>query len=149
MTSIKLPIKAIISTALALFITACTMTPALAEFEPLDNTKQEVVRLEIGTTVTFLECGIQRETPPAGARLYEMLPNGLEAVHFDTDFNGLADAMLLIPQGDENRYPLLYSFSLKYPEQSVDIVYRDTKRDGSCDGIVQHWIRPSNPKGGT
>jgi hypothetical protein len=87
-----------------------------------------------------LGCGIERIIPINSAKMYELEPNGLETIHFDTDFNNIMDAVVKLPQGDPNRYPLFYYFSRKQPEHRPDIIYRDTKRDGTCAGIKVHWI---------
>ena len=116
--------------------------------ETMDISRAEVQELSIGTSISILECGIERIVPVNSAKMYELEPNGLETIHFDTDFNNIMDAVMKIPQGDPNRYPLFYFFSRTHPEHKPDIVYRDTKRDGTCDGIEVHWTSQNQPTKG-
>ena len=124
-----------------------SLTLSYAEEPVLNNDAHVVHELTIGTTISLLECGIERIVTAKSAKMYELEPNGLETIHFDTDFNNIMDSVVKIPQGDPNRYPLFYFFSRKHPEHKPDIVYRDTKRDGTCDGIEVHWVNKEKPAG--
>lgn len=94
-----------------------------------------------------LECGIEKEVPVETFMVSEYQENGLEVFWFDTDGNGQRDVAMYIPQGDENRYPLYYAFD-RTGNDKPDIVYGDTHRDGTCDGIGVVWYEgmemPSN-----
>lgn len=90
-------------------------------------------------TINPLECGIERETPLDTLLHNYFLPNGLEVFEFDTNQDGEMDAAITLPQGDQNRYPAKYYFDRDY-DGDPDIIYHDTKRDGTCGGIEPEWI---------
>ncbi len=101
-----------------------------------------------------LECGIERETPESTFMQTFHQQNGLAVHAYDLNGDGKRDAEISIPIGDENPYPLFYFFDRDYDGQP-DIGYRDSLRDGSCRGIVVHWVpsmedlasEPFDPKG--
>lgn len=85
-----------------------------------------------------LECGIERVVPPETYMRSEFLQNGLIAHLYDTNRDGVFDVQILIPQGDLNRYPVLYMFDRDY-DGDPDIEYVDKNRDGTCDRIEPYW----------
>ena len=87
-----------------------------------------------------LECSIERETPPESFMGQHNSQNGLTIYRFDTNKDGVGDVQIAIPQGDPNRYPLLYSFDRTY-NNAADITYVDQVRDGTCSGIQVYWTR--------
>ena len=90
-------------------------------------------------TIKPLECGIERETPADTMVGNYFLENGLEAFHYDTNRDGVFDVQILIPQGDINRYPHIYMFDRDH-DGDPDMLYEDTKRDGTCSGIRAEFI---------
>lgn len=84
------------------------------------------------------ECGIERVVPLESFMRSELLQNGLEAHLYDTNRDGVFDVQILIPQGDTNRYPVLYMFDRDY-DGDPDIQYVDKNRDGSCEGVEVYW----------
>lgn len=93
-----------------------------------------------------LECGIERVVPLDSFMRSEFLQNGLEAHLYDTNGDGVFDVQILIPQGDTNRYPVLYMFDRDY-DGDPDIQYVDKNRDGSCEGVEVYWY-PGMEDGG-
>ena len=91
-------------------------------------------------TIKPLECGLQRETPESAYLGSKFAPNGLEYHYYDTNGDGVRDVVIAIPQGDENRYPLLYSFDNTYDGQP-DITWIDRLRDGTCGNVGVYWYR--------
>lgn len=91
-----------------------------------------------------LECGIERPTPNETFIGGQLLGNGLEAYLFDTikRGNGQFDAQIMIPQGDQNRYPTIYMFDRPPYDGEPNITYEDTLRDGTCNGIEVIDVQP-------
>lgn len=89
-----------------------------------------------------LECGIERPTPADTYMGGKLMANGLEARMFDTNHDGQFDVQIMIPQGDQNRYPLIYMFD-RFPfDGEPNITYKDTLRDGTCNGIEVIDVQP-------
>lgn len=95
-------------------------------------------------TITPLECGIERPTPVEDLVANYYMANGLEAFMYDTNHDGDFDAQIMIPQGDINRYPVIYMFDRDY-DGDPDIKYTDQMRDGSCGKIT--WEKLEMNKG--
>lgn len=89
-----------------------------------------------------LECGIERPTPNETFMGGLLMANGLEAYMFDTNNDGQFDAQIMIPQGDQNRYPTLYMFDRHPYDGQPNITYQDTLRDGTCNGIEVIDVQP-------
>ena len=100
--------------------------PDTLEPQPLPNIKP-------------LECGIERETPDSAFIGSFHQANGLAVHTYDLNGDGKKDAEISLPIGDENTYPLFYFFDRDH-DGNPDIGYRDSLRDGSCRGIVVHWV---------
>lgn len=113
------------------------------EYVPLES-----IQPVQGPNIKPLECGIERVVPPESFMATYQTENGLEIHLFDTSGDGKRDVEIAIPQGDENRYPLFYAFDRAPfdPKGPPDIIYQDTLRDGTCDGINVYWTPRFDPK---
>lgn len=94
-----------------------------------------IARAETLQGIRPLECGIERPTPNDTFIGGQLLANGMEAYMFDTNKDGQFDVQIMIPQDDQNRYPLTYMFDRPPYDGQPNITYQDTLRDGSCHGI--------------
>jgi hypothetical protein len=81
--------------------------------------------------MTPLECGIQRPTPWSDYIGEKNSESGLTIYRFDSNHDGRVDVQIATPTGDENRYPLFYSFDRDY-DGDPDITYIDRFRNGDC-----------------
>lgn len=91
-------------------------------------------------TIQPLECGIERVVPPETLMGNYFIENGLEAFIYDTNGDGERDVQIMLPQGDINRYPLVYLFDRDY-DGDPDILWNDMKRDGTCGpNLEAQWI---------
>lgn len=95
--------------------------------------------------IKTLECGIERVVPKESFHHYSMSQNGLESYWFDTNKDGLYDVEIMASQGDENRFPVFYTFDRDYDRQP-DITYVDKLRDGTCNGIEVYWLKGQEEK---
>lgn len=98
-----------------------------------------IVRAE-GPDILPLECGIERVTPLSDYVGENDNANGLTFYKYDTNHDGKVDVQIATPIGDENRYPLFYSFDRTY-NGDADITYVDQVRDGTCGGVQVYWTR--------
>ena len=91
-------------------------------------------------TIQPLECGIERVVPSESLVGNYFMENGLEVFIYDTNGDGRSDVQTMLPQGDTNRYPLAYLFDRDY-DGDPDILWKDTKRDGTCGtNLEAQWI---------
>ena len=91
-------------------------------------------------TIQPLECGIGRVVPSESLVGNYFMENGLEVFIYDTNGDGRFDVQIMLPQGDTNRYPLAYLFDRDY-DGDPDILWKDTKRDGTCGtNLEAQWI---------
>lgn len=91
-------------------------------------------------TIQPLECGIERVVPSESLVGNYFMENGLEVFIYDTNGDGRFDVQIMLPQGDTNRYPLAYLFDRDY-DGDPDILWKDTKRDGTCGtNLEAQWI---------
>lgn len=122
-----------------LVLTSILVVPTEGEYIPLEK----IVPVP-KANITPLECGIERVVPLETMIANLNLGNGLESFLFSTVGGKKPDFEMLIPEGDENRYPLFYRVDRDF-DGFIDIVYVDDKRDGTCKGVRVYWLPKEQP----
>lgn len=132
---VEVLIYSVLLAALIVFCLAVWNDTHADEYLPLDS-----ISPVIKPDIKPLECNLQRETPDSAYMGSSLAQNGLEYHYYDTNGDGVRDVVIAIPQGDENRYPLMYSFDNTYNGEP-DITWIDRLRDGTCGDVDVYWYR--------